>query len=325
MIDLNKRHFFNSDFQWKSIKARKIKQSTMAKGEIGIISEKRRRKNRFRKVLIISLIAIVLIYLIYHGVGIALKVDYVLGSGLILYVNPQFHSLHLEYGDSSRILFNISSSNPFYCTAECSYSFYDRSRNILADSGNFTLPSKKSVEKYYNIKVEKIGEGQNIYNFEVMCRNRKTYFCFSPKNDYRVASSFVSVNYNLSASLSNLKKEVAKNLTIFLSELNNADTLMLSINKNFFELSKASNLRSLEPQKEQINSMIDAMVLESEKLRALWSAQEYIELSGKFSSQHISNASRLILEIKGLNSSISKLIERHNYEISMVNELSGDI
>ncbi|MEK6808180.1 MAG: hypothetical protein AABY14_00670, partial [Nanoarchaeota archaeon] len=163
-----------------------------------------KNKQKLKIVIVVILMSILLLAISI----IFLKVNYLLGSGLVLYLTPTSKSISLSYGESQELEFNASVNNPFYCVAECNYTFTDISNSIEIDKGNFTLNPKSILSNKYDITINRIGSGQDIYNFQVTCKNRRTYFCLSQETDYKISPSFIIVNYNLSKELFRLKENM---------------------------------------------------------------------------------------------------------------------
>ena len=285
-----------------------------------------KKKGKFVNILIIIVLIIISLWSLSSAFKLLLKIDYLLGSSLAVFINPPSQSLNLHYGESSTTSFNVTTRSPFYCKTNCTYDFYDTSKGILRDSGNFLIKSNQFYYREYNISIDKLGVGQDIYNFQIRCRNIKTFVCVSPKEDYKSASSFVSVNYNLTEALTNLKESLRENLAMHLQELSAADIYMQNLNRNIFELGSKANLRGMENDKERLNIKLDSMIIDAEKFNLLWASQNYINLSEAFNYSTFSGSLSLALrEAKSLNESLAKTLERHNIIINNINSIGNEI
>ena len=119
-------------------------------------------KNFFRKYEFL-IIAIATLLLIYGFAVFNQKINFFLGNELIVYLEPQQKSFIMHYGDVGKAHFDVSIDNFAYCRASCSYSFTDRSKNEVIDSGNFEIEKGQHFTKSYDLRVQRLGSGQDIY------------------------------------------------------------------------------------------------------------------------------------------------------------------
>lgn len=257
------------------------------------------------------IIAIITLALIYALVFFNQKINFLLGNELIVYLTPQQKSLSMNYGNTTEINFDVSIDNAAYCKAFCTYSFNDRSKNEAIDEGNFELGKKQHQTKNYNLSVKRLGSGQDVYSFDVICRSVKTYLCLT-KGAEKSRSSLVVVNYDLTETEKKLKELLKQNVTKLLEELRSADLIHQKVNQKLFELGIKANLRSLSKQKISIDDDYDKTRIGIENFRSLWSIEDYLKLNELFNETVFVKLEDMRQSLESLNHSINSLVELHN-------------
>ena len=206
----------------------------------------------FWKKFEVIIIAIITLFVIYCIIFFNQKINFILGNELILYLSPDQKSFNMHYGDVSKAEFDVSMDNSAYCRAACSYSFNDRSRNEIIDTGDFELEKKQHLTKNYDLSVKRLGSGQDIYSFDATCYSIRSFLCLtsSPKKS---RSSLAVVNYDLTETEKELKKILKQNVTKLLEVLSDADVSHQHANQKYFELAHNVNLNNLSKEKIEID------------------------------------------------------------------------
>lgn len=274
-----------------------------------------------KSVLTPMLILIVILMTIY-GIRLLVKFDFVLDKGLIVDLKPNEMTISLKYGEKGKVEFNAAVSNPFSCTALCSYQFIDRSRNLVVDSGNARLKPKQRLMKEYEIAVNRLGKGQDLYNFEIKCGNEVTFFCPAAEGSEVLRSSLLIVNYEMTDVQKELKLILKQNVTMLLEKLSELDSYIQNINQKMFDLSQIANLGNLSKEKISINRRLDYIVVSTENLKAIWSAEDYEKLSRMFNESFFGEIEDLRKEAEELGKAINDTIKSHNAAVSKALEFS---
>jgi hypothetical protein len=158
--------------------------------------EKRPRRisdSKKRRFFVKICIAIILIILLG---SIALKLSFSVQDELIVKTRPGSISIQTTNLGSFPISIETKVQKFFLCSTECAYSLRDISNNITLDSERIMV-LQDSFKKQYNMSIEKSGEGQIIYLYEVSCKNIRSAFC-STGGVERKKNSIITVDYSLS-------------------------------------------------------------------------------------------------------------------------------
>ena len=84
-----------------------------------------------------------------------------------------------------------------------------------------------------------------------------------------------------------------------------------------FDLGQTVKLGNLSQKKISINSRLDSIIVPVENLRAIWSAENYEELSRMFNESFFSEIAELRMEAEELDREINNTIKSHNIAVSM--------
>ena len=277
----------------------------------------------FWKKLELTIAVIMTLLFIYSVFVVNQKINFILGNDMAIILTPNSRSLYMHYGDSKDVDFDISIDNFEYCGTKCSYSFNDRSSNVVLDNGSFEIGKREHFLKKYSIGVKRLGSGQDIYGFDLSCRSVRSYICLT-KGDEKFSQSLVIANYDLSEAEKELKKELRQNLTRLLESLRDVDYVHQQLNQRYFELAHKVNLNALLKDRVRVNEDYAKVRLDIEKIRSLWSVENYSMLSQLLNESYpmaLDNISELI---SGINNSIDKVVSWHNELLLRLRALNGN-
>ncbi|MEK6943737.1 MAG: alpha/beta fold hydrolase [Nanoarchaeota archaeon] len=270
------------------------------------------------------IVAAIVLVLIYSFVFFNQQINFFLGNEPIIYLNPLQKSIDMNYGNVSNIDFDVYLENSPSCKASCSYSFYDRSRNIVVDNGSFLLSNKEHFSKSYEIKANRMGSGQDIYNFEARCRSQKSFICFTDSSE-KMRSSFITVNYYLTQTETELKQKLKQNITQMLQTLAEVDVMRQQADRKYYEIGIKANFLNLSGQKNSIDQEFDILGLDVENLRALWFKESYVKLNGIYNESYLITLGLIRNSINNLEDSMQNTIGIHNSIFSALAELNKKI
>ena len=270
------------------------------------------------------IVAIITLLFVYLLVVFNQKINFFLGNELIVYLAQQQSSFNLHYGDTAKVKIDVSIDNTAYCKADCSYSFYDRSRNEILDKNNFTIQKAQQFSKIYELGVKRLGSGQDIYSFDVSCHSIRSFLCLT-KGIEKFKSSLITVNYDLTETEKRLKEILKQNVTKLLELLNETDVMHQQLNQKYFEMSFKVNLLNLSKQKIGIDDAYDKTRISVENLRSLWSVENYIKLNQLFNESFFKTLNNIKNSIATLNNDINSIVELHNNLLLRLDFLSNKL
>ncbi|MEE9525914.1 MAG: alpha/beta hydrolase [Candidatus Woesearchaeota archaeon] len=142
-----------------------------------MVKKKRTRGLREHKLLITIVIIVMLAILLAFGTKIALYINFIIGNDVIVKLDVDKENLILEHDQKEDIQFISSvTTNPF-CKAVCNYEFIDISNNKVLEKDEFTIRPAVPFTKIYSIEAERIGQGLDLYRFDLSCESQKTTLC----------------------------------------------------------------------------------------------------------------------------------------------------
>jgi len=286
------------------------------------LKEKQKSFSQRYKNWLLALFVILMLFIIFNIFLALLKLQFTVGEEITLTINPSSTSIFLNYGETKQIIFNINATNSIFCTASCSSSFDDISLSKELDYGTFPLNGNLALSKSYNLSVPKIGKGQNLYNFKVSCKNKKSFFC---KTDELEKSSLalITLNYDLSTAQKELKKRLKSSLSNFILEFNTTDYKLQDVNDKFFTLSAQINVEDLIVIKNSVNEVFNKLRIDLEELKLLWYNQSYLELDLAFDSSYSGKNNEILEQIDFLNHALDARLNGHNNRVEIINSLSN--
>lgn len=280
---------------------------------------------RRHKILVIAIVLIMLAVGAVYGTRLWANFSFLLGKDLIIYLTPNEKSLDLHYGDTGQVAINITSGNQLFCRASCNYEFIDRSSNAVLDSGVFNITPNGHFAENYNVSVSRLGTGQDIYNFQVVCRNMYSFFCPVQEDKEAVfRSSLIIVNYELSEFEKELKAGLKQNVTRLLVELAALDESLQGLNQKMLDVGARVNLGDLASRRLELNNRFDRMLLSVENLRAVWTKEDYLRLNREFNETFFEKGASLKDDIGKLNEDLDSTIQNHNSVITLASGYSDN-
>jgi len=256
----------------KTKKNKKKEKTDLTQKHIGNNNKERKKIN---KILLISLIAALMLLFIFFGTKFFLYINFILGNDTIIKLSSDKEALSLQRGAEDTVKFDATVTTNLFCKANCGYKFIDISSNKTIDENNFVLRPSSPFQKQYTVKPTRLGNGIDIYRFDIECSSISTLLCHT-KEEPTTRSIIVTLQYNLSDEEKILKKQLKEKLEINLKEFNNLEKKISVLNETLNELNK----------KLIINSSIDEIELELEqnknqiqKSNQIWNEQDYYLLS----------------------------------------------
>ncbi len=272
---------------------------------------------RNRKAFLYAGIALLALMLLLAAFGLTLKLNFLLGDEIVLHLEPKETSLQMHYGDKREVTFSLTATNFPTCKAYCTYAFIDKSQNKILDNGSLQLANVGAFEKSYLLSISRIGRGQEVYRFDVSCRNEPSLLCLSSGIAYQ-ASSPVVVNYDLSEEEKLAKEEARATFTLLLQQLKEADVSIKQLDSRMQSLSPTVLLTDVLDEKAALDEQFSLLLIESERLRSLWNKESYLELRLALNGSQEETVRNIKDSLLNENALIDAKVQMHN-------ELAGRI
>jgi len=248
--------------------AKKRVKDNIDKDKVQRVKPKKKRRFLFFIILIAVLFA-----LIFFSTRFYLIANLLLGNDIVVMLSVDKEVLNLKHLESEKINFDYYVlANPF-CTAECTSEFTDLSKGYTIQEEAFTLKTALVNSKGYNISADKIGEGQDIYRFDISCHGISNFWCRTTEQN-RTRSILVTVNYDLNDS-----EQESKNLSKLLIEqeiqgFNSLEASMVGVSltlENITSIEKSQFIEELD----KINELEKSSKAQVYQLKERWESQEY--------------------------------------------------
>lgn len=262
----------------------------------------------------VVIVAIVLMF----GTKIYLLLNFVLGNDIAAQLETSKEELFLHRGEGEEIVFKAKViANPF-CKVECRLLFEDISKNKSIEQSLVGIRPGNPFTRKYNISIEQLGEGIELYRFSIECTSIKTMLCHT-RGKPTSRSVLVTAEYSLSEEEKNLKNELKKDLTNTKNSLEGiyskvalSEEIIKNLeNQIFLNSAEAGIIDSKRILKESINEVTG--------LQETWNNQNYYLLEDEF--KKFNNSFQGAYE-KALNASNIVLDSalRYNYIIEQLNK-----
>ncbi len=185
---------------------------------------------------------------------VLLRINFLIGDEIKISLNPEY--AYVEMNSPSNLSFNtnIQIYNKVVCNAVCTYTLKDLSHNTTIDSSE--LNSKSYTSKSYSkeILLSDNGFGQNVYVFDISCRNIQATLCptanqtvdrksilavrYSPSKDQLESLNALQTEYNDTATLIQQSEDNMRYASSILDSIN------LSVNNSGALIQKFNGLLS---------------------------------------------------------------------------------
>jgi|SRR3989344_1508018 len=245
---------------------------------------KKKSGNKKRRYLVITAIALAsILFLAFIGAKAYLYINLLLGNDLVISIDSDKNNLFLKNGEEDEIKIKISSiANPF-CTPICSSKFTDISDNILIEEDYFELRTQAPITKDFIISADTKGSGQNLYRFDIECRNIETSLC-NTKEEIKSKSIIITLDHELNDKEIIIRKELGERLSSLANKENQISFELDEINKAFQDMNKTTILGTRDDKIH--NSMEKMMDVKSNisKATELWNNNEISALNESLNS-----------------------------------------
>jgi len=237
-----------------------------------------KKTNKKTKIAVMITFGIFGLYIVFR---LWLNFHFLTTDDLWVGIEPSFLNMHTAHDEDSKVHASVVVQKSLACTAVCSYSFLDISRNQTLGNGSFTVKgAENEYTKEYAVNPDRVGSGQNLYRFDVQCVNIPSWHCLTNEN-VRQRTLFVAVTYTLSHEVEEIKQNVQSNLSYLIATAQETDILLQSINNTISLQNGIVPLSNEEIifmglQKEHAHA-----ILTLRRTAKVWDDEQYVSLNEK--------------------------------------------
>jgi hypothetical protein len=277
---------------------------------------KKKIKRGWKKIFFITIILLLILGTLAFIGGLRLR--FALHDALVIGLDASGNSFRIMNNEAQDVEFIIAMSNSMFCSANCSYSFYDRSVDKVLDSGKIKMNDGDLFVRNYVLEPYSKGEGQKVYNFEVQCVDINTFLC-TTMGALRKKSSFVTLNYELSESEKEIKDKLKSQLVDNLEIINNASAYV----QRSYYLINNSLIKESSEEYFELSDDVSNVIIETDIIFEMWSDEEYIQLDEAYSSYLPERSNNLLLKSKTFFEDVYNSIIKQNELIGELNTLQN--
>lgn len=283
--------------------------------------KKERKDISKKKIIILVIILIIIVFLAVFGAGFYLYIKVLLGNDLIIKINADKENLFLAHGQSDIVKINAYAITNIFCDTNCVSEFTDLSSGGIIEKDAFNLKLPRTIE--YNLTVNKLGEGQDLYKFDIECKSKKTYLC-ATKGELKKRSVLITLDYSLNEEDKALKQELRGQINPLISRLNYILLNLDNFEKAIEKLNKTLETNFLRDDFNKVKlSFLDANET-FEKIINLWESEDYLSLE-KEMSRLSQSFSELETEFNKLNSTLFSNVLSYNSLIENITEIKNKL
>ncbi len=173
----------------------------LEKKDRGVFPEKFRKGRRKFLFFIILLIVIGLSIIIFNLIS---YYALIFGYDLAIRLSVDHNDVNLVNGDGKTIYFTIERITGIQCQTYCEYRFTDLSKGVLISNNSFENMQLFNRPISQEITAPGSGEGQAVYAFDLVCRNKQTTLCRTDGQNIS-RRTLITLEYTLSAQNERLR------------------------------------------------------------------------------------------------------------------------
>ena len=240
-----------------------------------------------------------------------------------LYVNNNYQSIDLTYGDSKSVPVKVVSNNQ-WCDITCKVKAHD----TIQDLG--ILRAGYSKEVNFLISTSSKGrEGESTsYAVVATCDQVSSFTCSYIQGNPK--DTILTLTYHLTVAQKEARDYVNLNLPSLTDLLAKSDSSIKKLEDKLAQLTKNVKVSNIPAELSNLKEKYSSYKNEINKIKSLMedAVPEYVQAKSLFRSSLISDVQNLITNGESSNQELAKIIERHNAianKIELLNKLNLQI
>ena len=282
------------------------------------------KPGRFLKIAILLVIGVAL----YFGF---LKIKSFIAEDLIIDISPTASFKNVKNWENFDLELTAWVKKPLLCRTECEYLLKQVGSGEIIDSGSMNVTSQ-SFTRRYTLSIKKQFEGQEIFTFELSCKNLKTALC-QTQGLPRTKSAIITVNHNLSDAQKEQKSKFEENFNLSHSKMESSEQEILSSKSTIHSLAQVlpEGCAEMQYASKKIAEAENLSETTSESIRKCVQLYASYDWEGAFacSSESERLIDALVSSSQELAEYVSSLATAYNSSINsfltLRNALSSDI
>jgi len=279
------------------------------------------RLSKYKKHTIITIIIVLLILTIVIGAWGLLKAKLLVDEDIIVKTNLTYASINLKHGDTTKILVKNEITTAFLCESQCSISLKRIDNNEILYSHTETVKDTYEVISPLNFTADKLGYGQELYSYQISCKNMYSNICPAPDAIVK-KTALISLNYAPNDLELEAKGQLEKNLAEIINNLVTTSSLT-SQNKEYYDQLNLKNKTKFIEQNTQIEQAYSVYEQFINNLNK--DTTDYLKANQKIESANLLNRTNLLKQdANSLNQELIVQINEHNLALYLLNNITKE-
>jgi len=277
--------------------------------------------SKYRKQIIITIIIVLLILTIIIGAWGLLKAKLLVDEDIIVNTNITYSALNLKHGETTKLLVKNEITTTFLCEAQCSISLKRIDNNEVVYSHTEIVKDTYEVISPLNFTADKLGYGQELYSYQISCKNMYSNICPAPDAIVK-KTALISLNYAPNDLELEAKGQLEKNLAKIINNLITTSSLTAQNTEYYTQLNLKNKTKFIEQntQIEKAYSVYKQFINNLNK-----DTTDYLKTNQKIESANLlSRTNSLKQDANSLNQELLTQINEHNYALNLLSNITKE-
>ena len=278
--------------------------------------------SKYKKRILTTIIIVLLLGTLAIGTWGLLKAKLLVDEDIIIKMNLTYSSLNLKHGESVNISIENEITTTFLCESQCSIILKKIDDNTIVYQSTEIVKETNKIIATFNISADKLGYGQELYSYQISCKNLYSNICPAP-DTFVKKNALISLNYAPNELELEAKGQLEKNLAEIMTNLITTSSL-INQNKEYVAQFKIQNKtefydkilqqeKSYHTYERFINSLNDDSV------------KDYLLTNKKIEAASIlERTANLLNDTNNLNKILNEQAKAHNLALQLINNITKE-
>ncbi len=291
----------------------KLKKDIAVKKKKGDKLKESKVKSFFlnRKFILIIIGVILLLTILLFATKAYLYFRFLIGNGFVVTLNSEKTNFFLQHNEQDNVVLTSQVFSNAFCTSKCSSTFVNLGSGEILEKKEFNLKPTITNIQEYNITADKIGNGQDLYRFEIKCEAIKSTFC-ETSDEVKTRSVLITLDYDLNADEKIKQKEFGEIISLGIENISYLDFNFLELNNSFLNLMENNNAIDLSEEIENLSNSISLINQTYMDLEELWINYDYASI-GEIINASEDSLKEVKENLNDFNETVYNLVLENNY------------
>ena len=277
---------------------------------------------KYKKRILNTIIAILLILTVIIVSWVLLKAKLLVDEDIIVKTNISYSTINLKHGESTNLTLKSKVTTTPLCESRCEVTLTNIGNDKVVYSDTQIVKNTYEITSDFELTADKLGYGQELYSYEISCRNLYSNICPAPNSTVQ-KNALISMNYEPNELELKTRGELEKTLTKIIENLIQISSLT-SQNKEYilsFNIKDKSNIQEKNNQIEKAYKTYEQFINDLDKE----ASNNYLTASQRIESANIEIRTQTLLsEAKQLNQDLKEKAKLQNEIIYSLNNITKE-